>query len=430
MLKAWIISIGNELLIGDTVNTNATWIGRFLTEQGFSVEEVRTISDGYEKIRQAIGEGLNRADLVVTTGGLGPTHDDVTKKAVADLFDADLTVDQRVLSHVKEIFRRRELKMTPSNREQALIPQGFSVLFNNKGTAPGLWLGREGSAALAILPGVPYEMQYLMESAVKPAIRKRFPDRSYQVTRYLKTAGISESQLSERVIGDLGSFLNNGIGVAYLPSPSGVTIRVSRSGADLELAKSELDPVIRHIKQRADGLIYGEGRDLTLSEVVGGLLRKRGLKIAVAESCTGGFVCNELTNIAGSSDYFPGGEVAYDNEIKAERLGVDPGTLKRYGAVSKQTALELADGAARQFRADIGVSTTGVAGPGGGSRDKPVGTVWIGFRFDEDLFALKARFTQDRLVNKERTAAVLLETVRRYLMQIEPYPYDLKPQGR
>ncbi|MEX0994093.1 MAG: competence/damage-inducible protein A [Balneolaceae bacterium] len=425
-MKAHIISIGNELLIGDTVNTNASWIGRFLTEQGFQVEEVRTITDDYDAIIQSIRYSIDQADLVVTTGGLGPTHDDITKKAVADLFQAELVLNERVLSHIKEIFRTRGLLFSPSNRDQALVPEGFEVLFNKKGTAPGLWFESNGSY-LAVLPGVPHEMKYLMENRVAGKINDTFPRQEFHAVRYLKTAGVAESTLSDEVIGDLSEYLNNGTGIAFLPGPAGVTIRLSTVGGSEMEAEEQMKPAMEFIYKRAGALIYGEGRDVQVSEILGNLLKKNRLALAAAESCTGGLLSDTITNIPGSSEYFLGGVIAYSNRIKRDELNIEMELIDRHGAVSREVALQMARGVAIKFGADIGVSATGIAGPGGGTKEKPVGMVWMGFYLPDKHFALRARFTNDRIKNKQRTVTVMLETIRRQLLGMNSFPYDLNP---
>lgn len=425
MKKAYIISIGNELLIGDTVNTNAARIGRFLTEWGFNVDQVFTIPDRYDLIRQRLSESLRLAELTIITGGLGPTHDDITKKAVADLLEVEMTEDEDVLNHIKEIFAKRNFTFSKLNAEQALVPNGCSVLFNNKGTAPGLWFGSDGHFA-AVLPGVPHEMNFLLEKRVEPKVKEHFPDQEVWATHYLKTAGVPESTLSE-LIGDLNQYLNNGLGVAFLPGAAGVTIRISASAETMNGAEEKLTILKEKLYESAGNLIWGEGRDLKLAEVVGELLAEKNLKIAAAESCTGGLLSSTITDIPGSSRYMEGGVVAYSNSVKVNQLGVNETHLKKYGAVSAQVAIQMAAGVARHFNADIGVSTTGIAGPSGGTPEKPVGTVWMGFRIGESRFALKAVLSNDRLLNKERTVTIVLETIRRNLLGLEDFPYSLKP---
>jgi len=427
MLNAHIVSIGNELLIGDTVNTNASWIGRFLTEHGFRIDEVRTVSDDLESIKAALSSGLKNADLVISTGGLGPTHDDITKKAVCDLFNSELILNEETLQFIKGIFKRRGIRFGASNRDQALVPKACEVLFNHQGTAPGMWFVREKSC-LVVLPGVPHEMRHLMETGVEKKIMELYTEKEFRATRYLKTAGVAESTLCDEVVGNLSEYLSNGHSVAYLPSSSGVTIRISTEGETPEDASNRLESLATHIRGLAGGLIYGEERDLQLNKVLGDILIKRNLTLAVAESCTGGLLCNTITDVPGSSAYFPGGQIAYSNRMKIDHLGVSDTDLKRYGAVSMQVALQMSKGIAQNLGADIGVSTTGIAGPGGGTDDKPVGTVWMGFYFESQHFALEARFSNNRTINKERTVMVVLETLRRKLLDLDTLPYDLKPQ--
>lgn len=420
MKNAHIITIGNELLIGDTVNTNASWIGSKLTEWGFTVQKMISISDDFNSITENISSSFDEAHLTIVTGGLGPTHDDITKKALAHLFKSELIENKDVLNHIRSIFEKRGFVFSKTNREQALVPECCDVLFNSQGTAPGMWFERD-SHYLALLPGVPYEMKHLMEKKVSRVISEYFPEREQVITEYFKTAGIPESTLSDK-IGNLDEYQSNGVGIAYLPNPSGVTIRISAN------SEEKLIHLKEKIDKRAGDYIYGKGKDLSLANVIGDLLSEQDLKIAVAESCTGGWLANEITNIAGSSRYMMGGVVAYSNEVKINLLGVSKQSLDEEGAVSKSVALQMAKGVAEHLDADIGVSTTGIAGPGGGTEEKPVGLVWMGFWLKGEHFALRSIFTNNRLVNKERTVMVVLECLRRRLLQIESYPYELKPQ--
>ena len=426
-MKAAIISIGNELLNGDTVNTNGSWIARQLTEEGVDVAGIVTIGDELDVLMETFDRCLQENDLVISTGGLGPTHDDVTKKALARLFDVEMVVDDQVLNFVKGIFEKRNLPFTQSNYHQAEVLENSEVLFNNQGTAPGLWF-EEQDGYLAVLPGVPFEMKHLMEKKVLPRLREILQQSVFRRSRYLVTAGIGESTLSDAVIGELNDYLENGTSVAYLPSPFGVRIRITGTGNTEQEIDRKMEPVVEHIYESAGELVIGEGKELSLSEVVGSELRERKLTIAAAESCTGGLLSSTLTDIPGSSDYVIGGVVAYANEIKERELKISRAELESVGAVSKPVALQMAKNVAKKMNADIGISTTGIAGPGGGSKEKPVGTVWIGFWSAENHFALRTLFTNDRSLNKERSVAVALETVRRVLRGMETMPYDLEPQ--
>lgn len=427
MKKAWILSIGNELLIGDTINTNASWLGQFLTRQGFRVTEVRTISDDPDRIRETIREGREKADLVISTGGLGPTHDDITKKVVADLFGYPMITDEALLAKLKDRFERRGLAFTPSNAEQALVPDGARVLRNEKGTAPGLWF-TNGGGAVVLLPGVPREMKHLMETGVQEAIAETFDGLEVRYTHYLKTAGEAESHLSDEIIGDLSEYLAHGPTLAYLPSPAGVVLRLEHLAETLEEAKAGMDPLLNHLRKRGEGRIYAEDRQTPLAQVLGERLMERGWLVSVAESCTGGHIGDELTNVPGSSRWFEGGIISYSNEVKMEMLGVRKVDIETHGAVSMPVALQMARGVADRLGSRVGISATGIAGPDGGTEEKPVGTVWIGFFIDGESFALQTHFTGDRRQNKIRTATVAIETLRRVLSGVEVLPYGLKKQ--
>ncbi len=426
MRKGRVISIGNELLIGDTINTNAAWLGRFLTEKGFTNDQIITLPDGYEVIFNAVHDAIQTADLTIITGGLGPTHDDITKKVLADLFDSKLVENENVLNHIKKIFEKRGFQLSKSNIEQALVPDNCEVLFNKQGTAPGMLFSRNGKY-VAALPGVPYEMKWITENQLSEKLQVYFPDSELWATRYYKTAGVPESTLSDDVIGDLSDFLNNGVEIAYLPSPGGVTIRAGVSALSEPEADKKLRLLNEYIYEKAEDIIFGEGREYSLSEAVGELLAQQSKTIAVAESCTGGLLSNSLTDIPGSSRYVKGGVVAYENDVKVNLLKVSEPEMEQFGAVSKQVALQMARGVAEKLNADIGVSTTGIAGPDGGTEDKPVGTVWLGFWINGENFAIHALFTNDRIINKERTVMVALETIRRRLKGLKSYPYNLKP---
>ncbi len=426
-MKAEIISIGNELLIGDTINTNASWMGEFLTQHGFEVVRVHTISDNINHIKETVTSALASSDIVLCTGGLGPTHDDITKKALAELFEMNMRTDNEVLEFVKNMFAERNIPFSPSNFGQAEVPEHCEVLFNKAGTAPGMWFNIKGKY-LAVMPGVPHEMKYIMKNGVAPKLRDNFGDVGYLYSHYVKTAGIGESTLSDNVLGNLDRFLNNGVSLAFLPMAGGVMLRLNGHGATKEKARTSVSYLLHYILDKAEEFIIGEGKDLTVSEVVGKLLMEQELTIATAESCTGGMIVNELTNIAGSSAYVLGGIVAYSNSVKVNQLKVIQSDLETYGAVSKQVALQMASGAALSLGADIGISTTGIAGPGGGTNEKPVGTVWIGFWSKNEHFAIKAMFTKDRLINKERTTRTVLELLRRNLMEIDSIPYNLEKQ--
>lgn len=407
------------------MNTNGSWLGQVLTESGVEVTYIHTIGDNLETMKSVLRQALDEAELVITTGGLGPTHDDITKKAVTELFDCELVINESVLEFIKEIFEQRNIPFSKSNYYQAEVPDCCEVMFNTQGTAPGMWFDR-GRTKLAVLPGVPHEMKHLVNEKVIPKIRSQNGETEFRKSRYIVTAGIGESTLSDEIIGDLSSYTSASVSVAYLPSPQGTRIRISAFGSSEDEIEQRIRPVAEHINSKAADFIIGEGKELVLAEAVGKVLHDNEKWIAVAESCTGGYIANAITDIPGSSRYMKGGVVAYANEVKQRELGVSAEDLEKKGAVSREVALQMAQGVAEALDTDFGISTTGIAGPGGGTEEKPVGTVWIGFWSREQHFALNTRFTNDRLINKERTAAVALETVRRCLLNIREMPYGLK----
>lgn len=424
-MECHIISIGNELLIGDTINTNASWLGETLTGAGVEVTHVHTIGDDLQMVKSVLENAMSRADLVITTGGLGPTHDDITKKAITELFDCELVVNEEVLNFIKKTFEKRNIPFSESNYHQAEVPDCCELLFNTEGTAPGMWFDRDDTK-LAVLPGVPFEMKHLMNNKVLPRIRTLNGETEFRHSHYIITAGVGESTLSDDLIGDLDDLLHEDVSVAYLPSPQGTRIRVSAYGRSEKEIEDRIRPVVEYIQKKAGDFIIGEGKELTLPQEIGEVLKERDLWIATAESCTGGYISNAITDVPGSSEYFKGGVNAYSNEVKHKLLDVNREDIESYGAVSKEVALQMARGVAKNLNTDIGISTTGIAGPGGGTEEKPVGTVLIGFWSSNKHFALKAHFTNDRLINKERSSAVALETVRRCILEIEEMPYGLK----
>ena len=426
-MKVQIISIGNELLIGDTINTNASWMGEFMTGLGFEVREVHTISDDIELIKSTISCSMEVSDVVLCTGGLGPTHDDITKVALAELFGVSMRLETNVLDYIKKMFESRNIPFSKSNHAQAEVPENCEVLFNKMGTAPGMWFYENG-CCLACMPGVPYEMKYLMKKPISEKLREHFGDIGFFHSRYLKTVGIGESTLSDSVIGDLSGYFKNGVSLAFLPMAGGVTLRLNGKGTTKEEAEDSVAKLADFIYNRASKYIIGEGKEFTISEAVGEVLLQQNKTIATAESCTGGMIANELTNISGSSAYVLGGIVSYANEVKVNQLGVLKADIDSVGAVSKEVALQMAKGVANKLGSDVGISTTGIAGPNGGTEEKPVGTVWIGYWSEDEHFAIKALFTKDRLLNKERSMRTALEITRRVLKSVDEMPYNLEKQ--
>jgi len=427
-MNAHIISIGDELLIGDTVNTNASWMGQFLYDHFIPVSYVHTIRDDYDTILRTLKFAFQNAELVLMTGGLGPTNDDITKKVVTDYFDASLILHEPTLEHVKELFKKYNITFSKSNYGQAQVPDNAEVLFNKAGTAPGLWFDT-GENMLAVLPGIPSEMKHLMKNKVLPRLLEREGTENIAITKYIKTAGVGESTLSDLVLNGFEDHMPDGVAIASLPNNGGVTIRLSARGADRAETESRMEQIESFIHQKAESYIYATDRDTSLSEAVGETLKNRNLTISTAESCTGGLISGALTDIPGSSAYTLGGIVAYANQIKTGQLDVSEKDLELHGAVSEPVALQMAAGVAQKFGSDIGVSTTGIAGPGGGSDEKPVGTIWMGFYTPDTHFAIKTVLSKNRQLNRERTVSIVLETVRRIVAGIEEMPYGLEKQS-
>jgi nicotinamide-nucleotide amidase len=406
-----LVTIGTELLLGLTVDTNGADIARALAERGVRVTRRITVADRPDEIRNAVLEALRRTGAVITTGGLGPTRDDVTKKVVAEVYDAPLLFDESVWATLVERFARLERKPAESNRSQAQVPRGAVVLKNRWGTAPGLWL--EGAPGLTImLPGVPREMRKLLEHEVVPRLAARANGkviRSLQV----RTSGVPESTLAER-LGPIEQEIAP-VTLAYLPGLDGVDLRLSA----WELESAEADRRLRAaadlVRSRAGTTVYGEG-DSDLAALVLQSARVLGVRLAVAESCTGGLIGTRLTEIPGSSDVFVGGVIAYDNAVKLELLGVPSTMLEEHGAVSEAVARMMADNVARRFGVAAAISVTGIAGPGGGTEAKPVGTVWLACTLNGELESRRSLFPGSRHEIRARAAQAALLLLYRRLM--------------
>jgi len=414
-MKAHILTIGDELLIGQTVDANAAWLGEQLSLLGIEMVRATTVGDDPGAIHTELDRAYQDAHLVVTTGGLGPTHDDLTREVVADYFGRPLRPNDALMRRLRDYYERRGRSFPEAARKIALVPAGFELLENAVGTAPGLWYAAdEGRRMLAVLPGIPQEMKSVAETALLPRLRTR-TDRQTVVHRTLLTTGVGESSLQEKV-GDLSGQLDDTLRLAYLPSTSGVRLRLTAYGDDRQAAKGRIDRLEAVLRERVGRYIFGTGDD-ALEAVLGAMLRERGLTVATAESCTGGFVAHRLTNVSGSSDYFLGSVVSYANAVKVNQLGVDPDDLERHGAVSEPVARQMAQGARQQLGADIGVSTTGIAGPTGGTPDKPVGTIWVGYADAEGDRATRLQFVEDRTVNKELFSTAALDMIRRQVQR-------------
>ena len=414
-MKAYIISIGDELLLGQTVNTNASLIGEKLSNLNIDVTKISVIGDDASVIRDEFNNAWINSDIVLVTGGLGPTHDDVTRNCVVKFFKTNLSLNEDVLKDIIELFAKWEREITDINKDQANVPEIAEVIRNNKGTAPGYWIEKDDKI-FVVMPGVPYEMEEMMNSFVIPKILEMGLDKQGLVRRLiLNTTGIPESHLFER-LGDLEEILGEAK-LAFLPNQYGVKLRITVKGEDEETVNNNLIEVEQKIRAKAGRFIFGKNHE-TLENVVGKLLEKRDLTISVAESCTGGSLANHLTNVSGSSKYFDRGVVSYSNASKVEILKVDEDVIIEHGAVSREVAMQMAEGVRSTSGTDIGVSTTGIIGPTGATTDKPVGLVYIGYCDEKVCTARKVVFGGDRLLNKQRTVQAALDLVRRQVLGI------------
>jgi nicotinamide-nucleotide amidase len=405
-----LLTIGTELLLGMTVDTNGAEIARLLSAFGVRVTRRTSVADRPEEIRAAVSEALARAGAVLTTGGLGPTRDDITKKVVAELYQSPLEFDESIWAQLLERFARMERKPAESNRSQAEVPRGAVVLRNRWGTAPGLWL--EGAPGLVImLPGVPQEMRNLLQHEVLPRLAPR-GGGSVIRSRTVRTTGIPESALAER-LGNVEREIVP-LTLAYLPGLEGVDLRLSAWNLPPEQADEHLRNAADLLRTRAGSNVYGEGEE-DLAALVLERSRASGLRLAVAESCTGGLVGTRLTEIPGSSDVFVGGVIAYDNRVKLEQLEVPESVLLAHGAVSEQVARLMAEGVARRFHVAGSVAVTGIAGPGGGTPEKPVGTVWLACTLHGSTVARRSLFPGSRYEIRSRSAQAALHLLLRRL---------------
>ena len=408
-----IISVGDELLTGMVVNTNAAHIAEKISTLGLEVSWISTVGDDAPAIIQALRAADSRAQVIIVTGGLGPTHDDVTKKAVCRFFNDRLVLNERILVEVEERLKRWNRPLGEANLEQAEVPEKAVLMTNEIGTAPGLAY-TQGDRRFYILPGVPAEMKRMLERAVLPQLTSSAVGH-YRRSRLLLTVGIPESDLFERLADVPDRY--PGVKIAFLPRRTGVVIRCVTSCDLPETCEESLSRVEEAIREKAERYIFGIG-ETRLEEAVAELLFREKLTISIAESCTGGLVSHKLTNVPGSSAYFERCVVAYHNRVKVDLLGVPRDMLERCGAVSRETAIAMADGIRRLGGTDIGLSTTGIAGPGGGTPTKPVGLVYIGYSDKNRSFAEEHRFVRDRSWNKERSALTALDLVRRVLKKL------------
>jgi nicotinamide-nucleotide amidase len=399
-MLAEIITIGDEILIGQIVDTNSAWMAEKLNHAGIRVKQISSVSDNREHILAALAEAATRADIILITGGLGPTKDDITKKTLADYFNLGMVLNDAALENVANIFEKYNRPLLEVNRKQAEVPANCEVILNKNGTAPGMWFNHEGKIYVS-MPGVPFEMKYMVEEEVIPKLQAQLK-LPVIIHKTILTVGEGESFLAEK-IADIEDSLPTHIKLAYLPKLGQVRLRLSADGDDAALLQKEIDLHAAKIIARVKHAVVAE-EDIPLEKVVLNLMAERSLSLSVAESCTGGYISHLITQHAGSSRVFLGGVVSYANQLKQSILGVKTETLNNNGAVSEQTVREMVEGALRNFKTDYALAVTGIAGPDGGTPEKPVGTVWIAAANANKTVVKKFTFGNKRLQNIERSA--------------------------
>ena len=405
---AELLTIGDEILSGQIVDTNSRWMGAALEGVGITVIRKTSVGDQEDEILNAFAEAEKRADIILITGGLGPTSDDRTKPCLARYFDCELKINEEALAEVTEFFTSRGREVTEVNRQQAALPVCCIKITNPIGTAPGMWFEKNGKVFVS-MPGVPFEMKRIMKETVIPKLLKTFSVPAI-IHRIVRTAGIGESFLAG-IISPWEKSLPSHIKLAYLPGVGGVKLGLTAIGENQDVLKKEIDDLIDAVMPLAGEYVYSVV-DENLEEVIGKLLKARGLTISIAESCTGGYVSHLITSVPGSSEYFLGSIIPYAYEIKMRQLGVKPETLEMHGAVSEPTIVEMANLVRAKFNTDIGVATSGIAGPGGATLEKPVGTVWIAYSDKHHTVTRKLQLSKDRMINIQLASMLVLNLIR------------------
>lgn len=385
---AEIVTIGDELLIGQVIDTNSAWLGEQLSSLGIKVKQITSVSDDKAHILSTLADAGKRADVVLMTGGLGPTKDDITKHTLVEFFATTLVHNPQVEEHVRALFARYNRQPGDVNLQQAMLPANATVLHNAVGTAPGMWFNKEGIIYVS-MPGVPYEMKSIAEYSLFPKLKEHFSLPTI-IHATVLTQGMGESMIAEKIV-DWENALPTNMKLAYLPSPGMVRLRISALGDDATQLQTEVDQQVKSLEAILGNLIYGYGKQ-TLAEVVGTILKSQNATVSVAESCTGGNVAHLLTLTPGSSAYFWGGIISYDDNVKVNKLGVNPDDIKRVGVVSEEVALQMAEGARQRLNSTWAIATTGIAGPTGERPNKPVGLIWIAIAGPNGAIAKQFKF--------------------------------------
>ncbi|MEO1514513.1 MAG: competence/damage-inducible protein A [Bacteroidota bacterium] len=414
-MNAYILTIGDELLIGQVIDSNAAWMAQQLNLAGLAVVESLSVADTTEGITEGLVRALEKADLVLMTGGLGPTKDDITKKTLADFFGVGMVFDQASYDRILRLFERWGRSTTEAHRLQCFMPENAELLENKMGTAPGMWFERDGKVVVS-MPGVPYEMKYIVEHGVLPRAKERFVPEAL-IHRTIRTVGEGESRIARR-IESIEKGLPDHIKLAFLPSLGQVRLRLSGRGGDEAVLSRELDKQVAAIQAAIPELIFGYDNE-TLEEVIGRMLTERQWMMATAESCTGGYVAHRITSIPGSSRYYQGSAIVYANELKVSMLGVSEASLMEHGAVSEAVVRQMVEGACQALKTDVAIATSGIAGPGGGTAEKPVGTIWLAAGRPGQVISRKLSLGKDRLRNIEYTSTQALNLLRTFLLEEE-----------
>jgi len=413
-MKAAIITIGDELLIGQTIDTNSAWMGAELSKSGFDVNRITSVHDRREDILYVLNESAGKADVVLITGGLGPTSDDITKPTLCEFFSTHLVFNDDVFRMNEEMMIRRNFPMNDKNRRQAEVPDGCKVLYNTVGTAPGMWFEKDGTIYIS-MPGVPHEMKHLMKELVLPELNKRFTSQII-IHKNIMTYGIGESLLADRLT-DFESGLPESIKLAYLPAYGIIKLRLTGTGSEHDQLANLIEEQASRLYQTIPELIYGENED-SLEMVIGKLLIASKKTVSTAESCTGGEIAHLLTSVPGSSEYYKGSVIAYSNSVKTQLLGIQDYILTKYGAVSENTVKEMASGARSLLKSDYTIATSGIAGPDGGTETKPVGTIWIAVASESGTVSEKRVFGNDRANNITRFSLAALNLLRKQIIKL------------
>ena len=412
-MHAHIITIGDEILIGQIVDTNSAWMGQQLNLAGIEVTEITTVSDTRNSIYKGLQQASQNADIILLTGGLGPTKDDITKKVLAEYFGVELEFNEGMWQHITKFFEQLNRKTNESHRAQCYLPSNCQTLINKMGTAPGMWFEHDGKVFVS-MPGVPYEMKYLMTNEVIPKLKSTFETQAI-VHRTIRTAGYGESDIANKVV-DIEEGLPDFVKLAFLPNLGQVRLRLTARGKDEAYLNTFLDKKVEEIKERLGDIIFGFEKE-SIGEVVGNLLKEQGKTIGTLESCTGGFLAHQITSVAGSSAYFKGSIVAYSNDIKTKLLDVQPDTLAQHGAVSEETVIEMVKGGLNTLNVDYAIAVSGIAGPTGGTPTKPVGTIWVAVGNKDHIEAHLVKGGKNRMKNIERTATLALNILRKFALK-------------